>query len=462
MVFLGLSCKKEKISTQSNPLKNFSTVNEAKAYVNIKLQEYSKIIAKLSQNPEMVKLVNQKVAQKFDGDYNVLLKNLVSKQNNLLSSITEKSTQFTSNGKISFASMGNVQQEELDLTVLEEAISDPIVVNGQTLYPQIYIPYFEEQVITSEEISDEVDTCPEYSSNVYSTPVIVCSNGEELPNVDTYYGCAYNQNGILTENIPVDECFSKSNIVWAITLNERVNQYGTITAPIQNTLNQTSIRPDLYIPEMTIKENKESWIKGARDICMYACTSWDNGINPQTGNYESSFWVKPELASTTYNTTVNNIEIRNFSRKEVKNKKSVNINFTYFALSREIYKTIDPCASLLHSLNAFNKLEVLNEHTKCQAQNPKIKIYFYPERGDHLYFIIYEFDTGVFDLNGFKSINIDGNNFSQKILFNSNQSPYLSKRLKILPKNHSDETVLENAAWANIDNTGITFKSRRR
>jgi hypothetical protein len=48
-----MSCKKDLSSQTAEPPKTFTTKQEAKLYLNKKLNEYSMIIAKLAQDPEM-------------------------------------------------------------------------------------------------------------------------------------------------------------------------------------------------------------------------------------------------------------------------------------------------------------------------------------------------------------------------------------------------------------------------
>ncbi|KQN32449.1 hypothetical protein ASE92_17750 [Pedobacter sp. Leaf41] len=466
---VGLSSCKKNIENQVvGNVKTFSTKQEAKAYVNQKLNEYGKIIAKLAVNPEMKKLVNNRVAEKFDGDYNVLLKDLV--ENNSSDRLALKS-----NLQMSTAPMPSGPAQQVDLQALEIALTEPVVVNGETLYPQIYIPFFEEQEYPEEPIEPgdpgtplPPDPCLNAVINplepIYLNPVIVISDGEEIPGQDTFTGYTYDQNGALIENIPVDECFSKRHRVWGITFNERVGSNGTVP-PTTNgptpTAPTTPIGADAYFPTMTIKEHKESFIKGGSEVYFIAAVSWSNGINPTTNQPEASFRYNKSPRHYGIFNEVNdvdyNFEIKEFTRKEVNRQKSIDVNFNYFRFNSELFSDFDQCKNILFADPVGNYAAYL----ACKSTSPNIQTHYYPERGDYVYFIIYEYDTGFLDLNGSKIVNVAADNNSIQIRYRSNENPYLATRLKISNKNEQN-TGGAFTSNANYDNNEIRLSSRIR
>jgi hypothetical protein len=59
-----------------NEAGRFKNDAEIKSYLNKRLTGYATILASLARNAEVRKAVNEGVAKKFDGDYNVLIKDL--------------------------------------------------------------------------------------------------------------------------------------------------------------------------------------------------------------------------------------------------------------------------------------------------------------------------------------------------------------------------------------------------
>jgi hypothetical protein len=442
----------------------FSSKEEAKTYLNQKLSQYGEVLAKLAQNPKIRKFINQKVAQKFDGDYNVLLKDLVSRQVLKLDQIRTMSEE---PGEPVDPGEPSEPVEPADMEALADLLIEPLVIGTDTLYPQIYIPFYAEHM----GLEEQEDPCPSSEGSPavdYPYPVILTHDGEEIPGQDTFTGYSFDSSGARIDGIVVDECFAQKHVVWAVTINERVNNSRVMVAPpgYDNNpppaMGPTPVqRPDLYITNMTVKDHKESWIKGASDICMYVGVSWDNGINPNSGLQETSFWTKPGLKSLPdQNDEVNNIEIRKFSRKEVRQKRSIDVNFTYFRLSTDIYGKFDPCLYLAFRSN-YSVQQNTSDYNECKTQNPTVDIYFYPEKGDYLYYTVYESDAGITGLNGYSYVQIPGNNYIQKIYYRSNEEPYMSGRLKIQPKNQPTQAY-DNTGWANINNSAISFTLRNR
>lgn len=225
----------------------------------------------------MRRLVNERVSLKFDGDYNVLLKDLAKPVSPEMFALKKGLNMSAAPAPAS----PDEPVQSVNLQELEQALTAPVLVNGETLYPQIYIPFFEEQeeVDPVEPIEPgdpgtpvEPDPCLNAIATAipdYPNPVIVPYDGEEIPGQETFTGYTYDQQGTLIENIPVDECFAKRHRVWAITLNERVNDTGVIppttSGPTPSTTTDTHSQA-AYISTMKIKADKESWIKGANDV----------------------------------------------------------------------------------------------------------------------------------------------------------------------------------------------------
>lgn len=437
IICLGLACKKDLTSRDSlSPSKTLSKKTngesqEIKKYLNSRLDKTAKIIASLSRYEQFRKVVNEQVAKRFDGDYNVLLKDLIkafpqqsSKINSIkpiISSSPNQTNQFDPDPS-------NPQPMSFYFEQLRLDLEEPYVVNGETVYPQIYIPFFGDEAIQTGDVSP----CSSGPIQLYPYPVIVPFDGDESQNQVVFSGTSFDTSGnpiVLT----VSECFASQNTVWAVTINESVDQSGTTNTQVIPSGSSAQIGADAYMPSMTIKVHKEVWIKGASEINMKYAFSWIDKISPTTGltsiNYFNETLSVPG-AHNAYSTYItgwggtrsgDDIEIRSFTRKQVNKSSQVNINFTYAPLSRPIYG--------------------------------RSSYYFYPIAGDYLYFVIYEYDR----YNGTETANADGVPFSMY----SGDSPYLATRIKIVPANQPT-FVIQNTSAANISNSAIDFVSSHR
>jgi len=407
------ACKKDRGEQIDKLPKTFDSKQEAKVYINRKLNEYGKILAKYAINPEMRKLVNSKVAEKFDGDYNVLLKDL------LKNSPSEKLF-LKSNLKMTIAPTPAAPAiEPLNLQLLEVALIEPLIVNGETMYPQIYIPFFEEQELEPIEPGDpgtpiEPDPCLHVVSNslepVYPNPVIVAYDGEESTGQETFTGYTYDQNGLLIENIPVDECFAKRHRVWAVTLNERPPLPPNIVAELPTSYSgQSNIAQAAFIKNMKIKVNKESWLKGANDLEMTWSMSWKDGVNPITNTYAVHPFELSTFRGGAGFTYIYTIGLGKYTKRDVKKGRNKELNIDYAVFGKP--------TSFVYGGGEWNSMRD-----------------WYDKMGTHIYYVIYEHDTWA-DKDAYIPVESPKAGFPNtvKVIALSNNSPYISGRIKIVP-----------------------------
>ena len=209
---------------------------------------------------------------------------------------------------------------------------------------------------------------------VYLNPVIVVSDGEEIPGLETFTGYTYDENGALIENIPVDECFAKRHRVWAVTFNERINNDGN-TPPINSgpTPPTTStVKINAKIDQMTIKTDKEMWFKGANDVYIMYSYSWPDGINPATGQYSHT----PMILAWGDN-AVSAISLGSYTNRDIKKQRHLAINKTYAVFGRP---------------DTFYTGEFNSMRDK------------YPSKGTMIYYAIFEFDSFAAIKHGYNII----------------------------------------------------------
>ncbi|MEP4670903.1 MAG: hypothetical protein ABJZ91_18920, partial [Cyclobacteriaceae bacterium] len=124
---------------------------------------------------------------------------------------------------------------------LAEAISLLAEVAGEGIYPQIYIPYFENHT-ESEGISNG------RSANADASPVIVIYTGDESK--EEWPGFQLNESGELTDvGFLINENYAEENEVWVISFNERIEN-GEIVAfdeeDISNSRVAASVTGSIY------------------------------------------------------------------------------------------------------------------------------------------------------------------------------------------------------------------------
>lgn len=218
-VFL-LSCGKEIVKNEDIiPLGNrIVSKKEAHLLVNN--------VAKLSASSIFRELVYKEVSKKFDGDDNSLLNYL----NNRYKSIGLKNA------------FVNSEYESIISTL-----------NERGLYPQIYIPQFEETKLKS--IKNDV---PIYIIDAFNTD----DSDEQFK---AYY---IDISGEIQETeFLIDEDFAGENEVWVVSLNERVNENGVFIG--DNSLNSGRVgTKSEYMMKINCPDlgKIEGWVKGAPEL----------------------------------------------------------------------------------------------------------------------------------------------------------------------------------------------------
>lgn len=421
-VVLALSCSKSHtIGPAAQPAPTFTDRAAAKAYINQTLTRYAKVIASLSRSKSVRAAVEAAVARKFDGDYNVLIKDLPA----LISGSDGGQLQKRGPDPEMPEPGGGEPPSPVDLNALAELLQTPLVVNADTLYPQIYIPFFgDEEVVEYDPCANALVPVP---LQPLPYPVVVSYDGDESTGVDVFSGYTYDANGAQVVCGNVSECFAKVNRVWAVTLNERVDQTGTIPPlPVRPTPTVAPNNPDIYLPEMTVKAHKESWLKGGSEIAVGWFLSWYTGKNPVTGNKQV----------TTYDQYGRTREIAFFSRKQVQKQTAQYINTTIGTLSTWWSWDHHP----------------------------------YSADGDYMYLTIFEYDlhfwegfAGFFGLasNGEKEhVYAASGNYLDKIQYPSNEGAYITVPIKIIQKNTFQSNV--NTSNFSTDNGAIKFGTAHR
>ncbi|MBL7738533.1 MAG: hypothetical protein JNK14_04890 [Chitinophagaceae bacterium] len=246
-------------------------------------------------------LVYYYIEQQFDQEYNVLIKTLIDPGHGNLPSSAE----------------------------LDNALAAFMGIYGDTLYPQIFIPNY--------------DDLKEASLIGNDPPIIVPFCGQATLNEDDgYTGYFVNLQGELEEYPEqIDSAFASSHEIWVLSLNESVDNSGELDIIASNfddeypyysrsississfsPGNKTTATVNCRINNMTVKQHKESWIGGKSEIAIkgYLWT-WSGRWNGNTSG--------PIVDYTSDNSTYENRGklIKEFKRKDVKNEVEKTINY---------------------------------------------------------------------------------------------------------------------------------------
>jgi hypothetical protein len=146
-----------------------------------RLQELVQPMLAVAQNPQFRDLVFTGVARRFDGDDNVLLTDVIAEA---------EQTQIVDTGSAAWQS-------------LKAKVAQLQNMNGQTYYPQIYIPNFGDGAVRDPEIT-----------------LVVLETDLSRTQLPAYQISPSGDVQIKAE--PVDEAYAEAHEVWVMSVNERV------------------------------------------------------------------------------------------------------------------------------------------------------------------------------------------------------------------------------------------------
>ncbi len=287
IILFFASCKKQKTLESVSLGKPIATkpIVEQREYVKNNFKIIAKEFAKIISEPLIRLIIRNKALEKFDDDYNVLIKSLIE--------IPEISNKV------------NLEKIKLALDAFKN-------IDGNNYYPQIYIP----KLSKSETNRTNDDT---------ETATFVLYDGDET--VNNYPGYQLNYDGeFVPTGTPITENDAINHEVYVLSLNETVNNSGDV--PIDNSTTNTQDVQDLSngvlsyrINKMIVKHHKESWAAGKSDIAIKAWQeTWNGTISGQVGAPLAS-------AATTYATTTSELGyyVKKFSRSDVNNQNELTL-----------------------------------------------------------------------------------------------------------------------------------------
>jgi hypothetical protein len=249
-VLVFFSCEKEEVLHVKNEVK--VTPMEIDYEYDASINSIGLGLINLTKNDDFRKLVFEECLKTFDGDYNVLLKSLEKSYDETFMSSTSFLEEI--NNSFSIYRSQTMENENLTLKTEDEIVEAirGIDYNQTTLYSQIYIPFIEEHTYNDK-------------------PVLVIAYEE----TDDCIARGYQIIGDKINEISVDETFARENLVWVISINERVDEKSNYIRETPRDLNGNNAgsRMDeklVKVKEVYITDKKECWLCGDAEVSFAA------------------------------------------------------------------------------------------------------------------------------------------------------------------------------------------------
>lgn len=295
-ILLIWSCSKEQPVLSAPESSELTAEKRIETHHTSMLNSLALGMIDLSKEKTFREMIHTKVSEKFDEDYDVLLRD-VNKDYSLLTGLKKSIQSNISKSKITDQNiLSDNYQHYLNDELLMEAING-YQVNDEVWYPQVFIPFMDET---------NLDAIP--------TIVVGVEDGSE--------GClalgyAPQKNGTY-KAIEVDEAYAKSHLVWVISINERVNDEGVLYDEIRRQEqekmdNYRSVAgqraPDFYgrFKEVKVSTKKECWLCGDAEVsifwrhieddnnCAFDADAYDLRNYVKVKKKKLNKWVKPHF-----------------------------------------------------------------------------------------------------------------------------------------------------------------------
>lgn len=260
----------DEVIIQKGPeLKTFVSLESAYEYGFEHMMPLARELLVKAQSDEFENRVYAMAGQRFDGETNVLVQDILGKD------------------------AGKRQWQ---------AILDRFKnVNGNNYYPQVFIP-------------DYYD----YQTKVGKPIVVFYLSDQAGPNGYVYTGY-HLQDGDLKPFGPIDEERLQSLRVWVMSINENVDNEGRVIDPGMNMVKTRGSGRGGRIDKMAVFDPKESWAGGASEIRVRAYLESWNGVSDD-GRGEHFETIRS-------GTSPYGVHVRSFSREEILNGEVVEIDY---------------------------------------------------------------------------------------------------------------------------------------
>jgi hypothetical protein len=176
-----------------------ASARERAAYVEQHLDVIGQAVLLNAPDENFRQALYAGINKKFDGEANVLLKDLLASSPAIADKL-EQAAARNGSGKVS------------------TALAAFRGLNNNNAYPQLYIPFYDE--LKEDGILGK------------NAPIVVLYDGKDHL---TYPGFTLDAtNGLIKNGLTVDEAMARQNEVWVISINERVDTDGKLIAAMEN------------------------------------------------------------------------------------------------------------------------------------------------------------------------------------------------------------------------------------
>ena len=411
-LLFALSCSVEdqkppaQIAPQTQSVPGLPKANINPKSLKSDLSTLAKGLAGVSVNKGFRQIIYDRVEETFDGDYNVLLEVLDK-------SATAKGLKFQKEAEQFLDENGEPGRFSTALNRLNVTAMPDISLEK----PQIFIPYYTE--------------LKEKGVIGLGVPTLVIFDGDESKT--EVQGYKINPAGKLIA-LPklINEAYAKENEVWVVSLNERQT---LVPQPIDDDLpnnpddgdgeytpvpivcndgNDDGGDPlpegiEVFLKNLRVTCHKESWLNGGSEVFINLTSAYGTGYDPETGEPFEIVW-RMNAWPIDYDDGLARV-LKNLTRTEVDQK---NTYYGPFGLTGITQKLYDSQGNLLEE-------EVLQWGTKKPWM-----LNFDDQRGDHIYYVIYELDNGLgaFDFQEISTTIPPFNTFTVKLNYQSANNPY--------------------------------------
>lgn len=265
-----------------------------------------KATAHLASSSDFRALLYHEIEAQFDGDYNVLVEALATMNSG---SSTVGAQMITALGSEAVFSNALHAFKNLD--------GEP------PYYPQIFIPSYE--TLIDKYQSGEL---PDLFSTAHTPTIVVYVADQEGESTLPGYQLDMETGELIALSNPIDEEYTENHEVWVLSLNESFNATNINGLLDPGDPDPGPITPapspftpyDAIIEDMIVKVRKESFWGGKSDIHTFAILTDASITGPHTYMVKGDMQGWPEDHK--------GVEIRQFSKNEVKHKWERNVDFT--------------------------------------------------------------------------------------------------------------------------------------
>ena len=199
----------------------------------------------LSDNQDFIDILQTKVDEQFDGDDNVLFRDLKTACDE-----EEIDLQTLMATSIEAHAPTAIREHVNELGTVLEAIT----FEGEGFYPQIYIPFY----------------TPSSAGQSPAAILPLVSDVYEVADEGPGYALIY-EDGVTTGYYDkiVSADWAEDNRIWVVSINERVNYKGDLTLIYRKNKRGTDCPPTKwfeFFPKMNILDRKETWPAGKTEI----------------------------------------------------------------------------------------------------------------------------------------------------------------------------------------------------